>query len=192
MASRIPFVGDTSVLFELEGTNPKEVSELLERASRSLLVDATPPQITDDNIVKENGKVLMMTHQDALKYCKDHGGHLASTRELASFMNPRAVLEQSEYLDRVKNGKSVEGYYNVECQDEHGYKDTFYYNNDVPGGRKLSGELAKLAFWCSSIVLGNTDYAHVFYGWLGGGSPTDPYDHKRTTLHAVLMLPGVR
>jgi hypothetical protein len=143
--------------------------------------------ITDGDIVRKDGAVARMTHQEAMDYCKAQGGHLASTREFVSFMNPDAILE----LDQIVDGKVPPGYYKVACMDEFGQADTFYYNNSVgrtgQKPRRLSGDLAKYAFWCSSLVLGNKDYAHVFYGPLGGGGGA-PEDHKRTKLHAAILL----
>jgi hypothetical protein len=78
-----------------------------------------------------------------------------------------------------------EGYYKVDSQDENGVVDSFYYNN--AGGRALSGDLAVNSFWTSSIVLGKPDFAHVFYGPLGGGGGA-AHEHARTYKHAVILV----
>lgn len=143
--------------------------------------------ITDENIVRVAGEIARMTQQEALDYCKQQGGHLASTREFAQFMNADAILE----AEQVVEGKVPEGYYKVSCVDEHGEVDTFHFNNERgrtgQKPRKLTGDLAAHSFWTSSLVLGKTDYAHVFYGPLGGGGGT-PEDHHRERRHAVVLI----
>lgn len=173
--------------------NPEEQMPLLEKEASQLFLD-------DSFIVKGNpesrkfspdakdGQVCFMTHYDALDYCKQRGGHLPSTRELASFLNADAILESKDIEERGL----PRGYYDISSQDENGKPDLFYFNNSY--ARKLTGELAKYSFWNSSLVLGNPDFAHVFYGPLGGGGgPEDEArrraEHKRTFRHAVLCIP---
>jgi hypothetical protein len=155
--------------------------------------------LSDENIVRrdersarfcpvsDDGGPCEMTHSEALEYCKEQGARLASTRDFARFMNADAILE----VDQIVDGKIPEGYYEVACVDIHGQKDVFYFNNAEgrtgQRPRKLSGDLAKLSFWTSSLVLGKTDYAHVFYGPLGGGGGT-PEDHLVSRRHNVVMI----
>ncbi|MBX9569656.1 MAG: hypothetical protein K2X77_12210 [Candidatus Obscuribacterales bacterium] len=168
-----------------------------ETASRKLLLDASEDLLQDKNIVKrdarsakycpdlKDGEVCKMTQEDAARFCKEQGGHLPSTREFAMAMNPQAILEH-DYVEKELNGVAPPGFYKVASQDENGKIDSFYFNNDLLT-RKLTGELSKLSFWTSSIVLGKPDYAHVFYGPLGGGGGT-PEDHERSVKHAVLFI----
>lgn len=133
------------------------------------------------------GEVCPMTLPQALAHCRSQGGRLASTRDFARYMNLDAILETSQVVD----GKAPEGYYLVACVDEHGQKDAFYFNNERGrnGGepRVLTGDLARFSFWTSSLVLDHTDFAHVFYGPLGGGGGT-PEDHHRDRRHGVVLL----
>ncbi len=149
----------------------------------------TPPMkktrlLSDSNIVKEKGEVVMATQEEAIALCKKLGGHLPTTRELAETMNPDGILE-ANFVEEELDGKVPEGYYKVECENEGGEKDVFYYTNN--DSFKLGGEVAKLSFWTSSKVLGNPEYGHVFYGWLGGGRPSKE-DHAIGYKHAVLIV----
>ena len=168
-----------------------------ETAAGKMLLDAREDFLADKNIVKQNersaiycpdikdGEVCMMTQQDAAKFCKEQGGHLPSTREFAMAMNPKAILE-NDYVEKDLKGTTPPGFYKVASQDENGKVDSFYFNNDLVT-RKLTGELSKLSFWTSSIVLDKPEYAHVFYGPLGGGGGA-PEDHARSVKHAVLLI----
>jgi hypothetical protein len=100
-------------------------------------------------------------------------------------MNPSAILEVA-YVENVLQGAIPDGFYKVESMNENGNVDAFYFNN--LGGRQLTGEILANSFWTSSIVLNKPDYAHVFYGPLGGGGG-DPGDHHRDVRHAVICIP---
>ncbi|MBY0359748.1 MAG: hypothetical protein K2W82_17230 [Candidatus Obscuribacterales bacterium] len=141
-------------------------------------------EINDSNIVRNDGVICLMTYDEAARYCQEHGGLMPSTRMFASFMNPQNILEV-DHVDKVLQGQVPEGYYKVDSQDENGVVDSFYYNN--AGGRALSGDLAVNSFWTSSIVLGKPDFAHVFYGPLGGGGGA-AHEHARTYKHAVILV----
>lgn len=168
-----------------------------EQAAQKLLSELDEKAISEKHIVRldarsakycpdaKDGDICRMTQKDAEQYAKEQGGHLPTTREFAAFMNPKAIIE-AEYVEKTLKGVVPEGYYKVASQDENGKVDTFYFNNDLVT-RKLSGELAKQSFWTSSIVLGKSDYAHVFYGPLGGGGGT-PEEHARTYKHAVIVI----
>lgn len=168
-----------------------------ESAAGKMLLDTREDFLSDKNIIKKDassakycpdlkdGEVCRMTQADAAKFCKEQGGHLPSTREFAMAMNPKAILE-SDYVEKELKGVAPPGFYKVSSQDENGKTDSFYFNNDLIT-RKLTGELSKLSFWTSSIVLGKPDFAHVFYGPLGGGGGT-PEDHNRAVKHAVLII----
>lgn len=168
-----------------------------ENAATKLLLDTQEDFLTDKNIVRKDyrsakycpelndGEVCKMTQADAARYSEEQGGHLPSTREFAMAMNRDAILEK-DYVEQTLNGVPPLGFYRVDSQDEKGKIDSFYFNNSLVT-RKLSGELSRLSFWTSSIVLGNPDYAHVFYGALGGGGGTKE-DHERSVRHAVLFI----
>ena len=143
-----------------------------------------PDLFDDSNIVKENGEVASSTQAEAIALCKRLGGHLPTAREFAQYMNPNGILEVAD-IDKKYAGIVPEGYYLVECENEGGVKDNFYYNNN--NSRKLTGEVAKLSFWTASKVVGNANYGHVFYGWLGGGRPSKE-DHEANYRHAVLII----
>lgn len=137
----------------------------------------------DQNIVKTDGQVVLATQDEAIELCKKMGGHLPTARELAECMNPDGILEV-DYVEKDLNGAVPDGYYKVECEND-GVKDVFYFNNSK--SRQLTGEVARLSFWTSSKVLGNSQYGHVFYGWLGGGRPSKD-DHASSYKHAVLIV----
>lgn len=179
----------------------KELASTPEAAADSaadkLLLDAQEDFIADTNIVRKDarsakycpdqndGDVCKMTQENAEKYCEEQGGHLPSTREFATAMNSAAILE-SEWVERELDGIAPPGFYKVESQDKNGKVDSFYFNNELVT-RKLTGELSKLSFWTSSIVLGKPKYAHVFYGALGGGGG-EPEDHERSVKHSILLI----
>lgn len=133
---------------------------------------------------EKDGDICKMTQQEAVQYCKEQGGHLPSSREVAMFLNPSGILE-AEYVDTNLEGIVPPGYYKVACEDEEGAVDIFYFNNE--NARSLAGDIAEYSFWTSSLVLGKRDFAHVFYGPLGGGGGPD-YEHARTYRHAVICL----
>ncbi len=179
--------------------NPGEHSKSLKLAEQrgdNLSMDSNTAAFDDSSIVRkdsrsakycldgEDGDICKMTQPDAVLYCKEQGGHLPSSRDYAIFLNPNGIME-SDHVDTVLEGKVPEGYYKVACIDEDGTVDTFYFNNGE--SRTLKGDIAKLSFWSSSIVLGKSDYAHVFYGPLGGGGGPD-YEHARTYRHAVILI----
>jgi hypothetical protein len=168
-----------------------------ERAAGKMLHGTRADFFAEKNIVRldansakycpdaRDHEICKMTQQDAAKYCKEQGGHLPSTREFATAMNPKAILENN-YIDSELKGIPPVGYYKVASQDDNGKVDTFYFNNDMVA-RKLTGQLSKNSFWTSSIVLQKTRYAHVFYGPLGGGGgPAE--EHARSFKHAVLIV----
>jgi hypothetical protein len=144
----------------------------------------------DDNIVKENGNVCLMTYEDAVGYCKEHGGRMPTPREFAEFVNPKGdgILE-SEYVDKVFGGKTPEGFLKVECQNEDGKVETFYFAKAM--FRPMTGELGKHAYWAWSRVVGYPGYAHVFYGATGsGGADTQEEvdNHRFDKPHAVILI----
>lgn len=120
-----------------------------------------------------------MTQPDAVKYCAKRGAALPITREfgmLAQAHGSKGLLEVSD----VK-GTPPEGYYKVDSQDG----DTFYFNNS--GYQAPKGPLGTDSFWTATIVTGKPQYAHVYYGKLGGGGGT-PEEHKLTYKHAVVCV----
>ncbi|MBX9880320.1 MAG: hypothetical protein K2Y22_17815 [Candidatus Obscuribacterales bacterium] len=139
----------------------------------------------DSNIIRDDvGKVVSVTQDEAIKLCKQQGGHLPTAREYAEYINPIGILEV-DYLEKKLNGKVPDGFYKVECVNPDGKVDSFYYNNE--NSQKLTGEISKLSFWTSSKVVGNDKYGHVFYGWLGGGRQSKD-DHEANYKHAVLII----
>jgi hypothetical protein len=189
-------------VFQESERSPEELSSPeaeAERAAGKMLLDTREDFLTDKNIVRKDeqsakycpelndGDVCKMTQEDAAKYSEEQGGHLPSTREFAMAMNPEAILEK-DYVENDLKGVAPPGFYKVDSQDANGKIDSFYFNNSLVT-RKLSGELSQLSFWTSSIVLGNSNYAHVFYGALGGGGGTKE-DHERSVKHAVLVIGG--
>ena len=158
----------------------KQAKEAAER----LHEDIKPVLFNDRNILKDDsGAVVMMTYDEAMQYAKEHNSRIPTTRDVAMYMNPKAILEESQ----VDPKNIPYGYYRVGGIN-NGKTDTFYFNNEMEGKRKLEGEIAKLAFWNSTVALGATEYAHVFYGILGGGGG-EKEDHLRSKKHAVLLLP---
>lgn len=157
-------------------------------ANASLVQAEDSGSISDASIVRnDDGSPRTMTQREALEYCKAQGGRLASTRDFARYMNADAILE----VDQLVDGMVPDGYYKVACVDSFGQVDTFYFNNEVgrtgQKPRTLTGDLAKHSFWTSSLVLGRSDYAHVFYGPLGGGGGA-PEDHQIERPHGAVLL----
>jgi hypothetical protein len=140
----------------------------------------------DSNIVRSSpdGEISKVSQEEAIQLCKQQGGHLPTTREYAEYMNPNGILE-TDYIEKTLHGKVPEGFYKVACENPDGKVDVFYYSN--ANSPKLTGEVANLSFWTASKVLGNPKYAHVFYGFLGGGRPSKD-DHQIDYEHAALIL----
>lgn len=144
---------------------------------------------SDENIARDrNGEVIQLTWQEATRYCKELGGRMPTTREYAEFRNPEAIVEVADMEKRKKQngGKLPEGFYEVSALNEDGKADVFFYNNEQTQS-PLAGELAKYSFWSSSEALTNQSYAHVFYGWMGGGGG-EKEDHAKDKLHAVICI----
>lgn len=139
----------------------------------------------DNNIIKDDaGKVMSVAQDEAIKLCRQQGGHLPTAREYAEYINPNGILEL-DYVEKKLNGTVPDGFYKVECVNPDGKVDSFYYNNT--NSPQLTGQISKLSFWTSSKVVGNDKYGHVFYGWLGGGRQSKD-DHEVNYKHAVLIV----
>lgn len=178
----------------LDARGDAVMKQACEKAQARLHEDTRPTLFDDSNIVRhdkgsakfdpdsKDGDICLMNHQDAMQYAKEQGGRLPTTRDIAMYMNPKALLEERQ----VDPNNVPEGYYKVAGIND-GKPDVFYFNNKMDGSRKLTGEIAKHAFWNSTLALGAEDYAHVFYGSLGGGGG-EKDDHLRSVRHAVICI----
>ncbi|MBI3549673.1 MAG: hypothetical protein HY078_11590 [Elusimicrobia bacterium] len=131
----------------------------------------------------EDGQICKMSHRDAERYCKDIIAELPTTRDfgrLAQANGSKGLLEVAD-VKKLPGGVPPPGYYLVDSHDG----DTFYFNNE--GYRAPEGLLGTESFWTASIVTNKTEYAHVYYGKLGGGGGT-PEEHKRSHPHAVVCI----
>lgn len=130
-----------------------------------------------------DGAFCRMSHPDAVKHCQERAADLPLTREfgaLAQANGSKGLLEL-DYVREHLGGVPPKDYYKVDSDDG----DTFYFNNS--GYAAPEGPLGVESFWTASIVTKKPQYAHVYYGKLGGGGGT-PEEHKLTYRHAVLCV----
>lgn len=157
------------------GARPK-APEFTEMARK----DATSAPYCPD---AADGAVCRMSHPDAVKYCADVAGGLPVTRAFGMYaqaQGSKGLLEVAYVTKRLK-GVLPEGYYKVDSENG----DTFYFNN--AGYKAPEGPMGVESFWTASIVTKKPEYAHVYYGKLGGGGGT-PEEHRLTYRHAVVCL----
>lgn len=129
------------------------------------------------------GDVCRMSHPDAVKYCAETAGGLPMTRAFGMYaqaQGSKGLLEVADVEKRLK-GVLPEGYYKVDAENG----DTFYFNN--AGYKAPEGPMGTESFWTASIVTKKPQYAHVYYGKLGGGGGT-PEEHRLDYRHAVVCL----
>ena len=109
------------------------------------------------HVAKVGGKVAIMTQNEAVDYCREHGSRLPTAKEVALIYNPQGVSDQAgpdyygiEY--RFWNNKKT----GLASYD----KETLYYNVRTYDSSARLGKRGDRWLWTSSISTDNRNYGN--------------------------------
>ncbi len=122
-----------------------ECNELISQANvRIAQINAIPELQFTEIATNADGSVKFMNQVDAIKYCRDQGGHLPTARELAW----RSMLRQASGIAEIANGQPDLTYRRIRANNANGSQDDFYFSDD--GYERSPNDIGNHLFWSSS------------------------------------------
>jgi hypothetical protein len=146
----------------------KECEELKEKVEAQIKA-LTPvyPTVFMDVEKNADGTPLALTQADALKYCKNKGGHLPSIKEMMDWalaQGAAPILSMQDVLDKYE-GDVPADYNLIKTVTVDGTSEVFYYN--LTGYKPSKVAVENGWFWTSSFPKNDSSNAIIFYSSLG-------------------------